>query len=63
MGRGAWQATAHEVARESDPTEQLNNNKCLDSHALSDSGELACLRDVKEATELSPAGKTILSFH
>ena len=26
MDRGAWQATVHEVAKESDTTEQLNNN-------------------------------------
>ena len=27
MDRGAWQATAHGVAKASDMTEQLNNNK------------------------------------
>ena len=27
MGRGAWWTTAHGVAKESDTTEQLNNNK------------------------------------
>ena len=27
--RGIWQATVHEVAKESDTTEQLNNNKML----------------------------------
>ena len=26
MGRGAWQAAVHGVAKESDTTEQLNNN-------------------------------------
>ena len=26
MDRGAWQATVHRVAKESDTTEQLNNN-------------------------------------
>ena len=26
MGRGAWWATVHGVAKESDMTEQLNNN-------------------------------------
>ena len=27
MGRGAWWATVHGVAKESDTTEELNNNK------------------------------------
>ena len=27
MDRGAWQVTVHEVAKESDIIEQLNNNK------------------------------------
>ena len=26
MGRGAWQATVHGITKESDTTEQLNNN-------------------------------------
>ena len=29
MDRGAWQATDHSVAKESDKTEQLNNNNVL----------------------------------
>ena len=29
MGRGAWQTTVHGVAKESDTTEQLNNNNNL----------------------------------
>ena len=29
MGRGAWQATVHGVTKESDTTEQLNNNVCV----------------------------------
>ena len=29
MDRGAWQATDHRVAKESDTTEQLNNNNVL----------------------------------
>ena len=31
MGRGAWQATVHEVARESDMTYRLNNNNTMKS--------------------------------
>ena len=27
MDRGAWQATVHEVIKELDRTQQLNNNK------------------------------------
>ena len=29
MGRGSWQATVHEVTKESDTTEQLNNMNIL----------------------------------
>ena len=29
MDRGAWQATIHGVAKESDTTEQLNNKDCM----------------------------------
>ena len=29
MDRGTWQATVHEVEKESDMTQQLNNNKTL----------------------------------
>ena len=29
MDKGAWQATVHWVMKQSDPTEQLNNNKGL----------------------------------
>ena len=28
MDRGAWRATVHGVAKESDATEQLHNSKC-----------------------------------
>ena len=34
MDRGAWQATAHWVAKESDTTWQLNNNNLYESHRL-----------------------------
>ena len=34
MDRGAWRATGHGVAKESDTTEQLNNNKTGISHLL-----------------------------
>jgi len=30
MDRGAWQATVHGVVKESDTTEQLNNNNSLE---------------------------------
>ena len=32
MDRGAWQATVHEVTKESDMTSQLNNNPASDPH-------------------------------
>ena len=32
MGRGAWWAIVHGVAKESDMTEQLNNNKYTHTH-------------------------------
>ena len=31
MGRGAWQATVHEVTKQSDVTEAANNNKPLET--------------------------------
>ena len=34
MDRGAWQAIAHWVAKESDTTWQLNNNNLYESHRL-----------------------------
>ena len=34
MNGGAWQATAHWVAKESDTTWQLNNNNLYESHRL-----------------------------
>ena len=35
LDRGAWRATVYEVAKKSDTTERLNNNKC--------SSEVTCL--------------------
>ena len=35
LDRGAWRATVYEVAKKSDTTEGLNNNKC--------SSEVTCL--------------------
>ena len=46
MDRGARQAIAHEVAKESDIIQQLNNNKDLQRHLevhLSNSSELGLI--------------------
>ena len=34
MDRRAWRATAHGVKKESDMTEQLNNNKLIEKDAM-----------------------------
>ena len=34
MDRGAWQVTIHGVAKESDMTEQLNNNNNVEMNSL-----------------------------